>query len=425
MINLVFCIKSKESFRRIQNTLKIDNNLELEEFISNLEVLQSNITIKHYDIAVVDEKLSWKEEALDVLNKKGANIILFKGNFKKSISEIYDKIPKEHSEESALNKKNKETEILTPYPNTNYYKNPAIQILEENPTTTEPPLFNGIENKLIIVGSLSHGAGSTFLSMNLAKALTDLKIRASVIEPPINDPTLFYYLGLDKKLATKCTDNTFYSYPHLISGGLKPPKNKETIIDNIVWLIQNPLEGTIENWDHLKTIMLIDSSRRSPINIIDAGINYEHESIEPLISGSDLLLIVINPLAHELSKNKEKIEELIRLKKNNLSVEFIINKYTPAITKKDLSAYFKNTALIYIPAIETRYIQESAGKSAIPLTHPKIGEKLFNPISEIVKNIIPVDVLKESIKTNYLNEGNIINKLKEKIKGLKSIFANS
>ena len=377
------------------------------------------------DIAVVDEKLSWKEEALDVLNKKGIQIILFKGNFKKSISEIYDKIPKIYNEELTLNKKEKNTEILEPLPKLNYFKNSAIQAIEENPVKENSPLFNGIENKLIIIGSLSQGAGSTFLSINLAKALTDLKIRTSVIEPPINEPNLFYYLGLDKKLSAKCTDNTFFSYPHLISWGIKPPKNKETIIEDIVWLIQNPLEGPIENWDHIKTKMLLESSKRSPVNIIDAGINYEHESMEPLLLNADLLLIVVNPLYYKLRKNKEKIENILKLKKKGLSVEFIINYYTPAITKKDLSAYFKNTPLIYIPAIETRYIQESANKSAIPLTHPKISEKLFNPISETVKSIIPVEVLNESIKTSYLNEGNIINRLKEKIKGSKSIFTTS
>lgn len=39
----VFCIKSKESFRRIQNTLKIDSNLELEEFICH-----SSLALNHH-----------------------------------------------------------------------------------------------------------------------------------------------------------------------------------------------------------------------------------------------------------------------------------------------------------------------------------------------------------------------------------------
>ncbi|MCX6383548.1 MAG: hypothetical protein NTV16_03550 [Actinobacteria bacterium] len=41
--------------------------------------------------------------------------------------------------------------------------------------------YKVLENKLIIIGALSKGAGSTSLSVNLVKALTDLKIRTSVI----------------------------------------------------------------------------------------------------------------------------------------------------------------------------------------------------------------------------------------------------
>lgn len=169
--------------------------------------------------------------------------------------------------------------------------------------------------------------------------------------------------------------------------------------------------------------MLLDFSRRSPINIIDAGINYEHESIKPFISDVDMLLIAVNPLPAELNKNKNKIEKLIKLKKEGLPIEFVINHYTPAITKKDLSIYFKTTPIIYIPVVETRYIQESANKYKIPINHPQISEKLFVHISEIVKNIIPLDILKETIKNQSLNDENIIYNIKEKIAGLKSVFS--
>jgi len=136
-----------------------------------------------------------------------------------------------------------------------------------------------------------------------------------------------------------------------------------------------------------------------------------------------MFLIVINPFPAELNKNKDKIEKLLKLKKEGLPIEFIINHYTPAVIKKELSAYFKTTPIIYIPAIETRYIHESAYKYKIPLTHPQISEKLFNPLSEIIKNIIPLDILKENIKNQSLNDENIIYRIKEKVAGLKSIFS--
>ncbi|MCX6383506.1 MAG: hypothetical protein NTV16_03340 [Actinobacteria bacterium] len=284
-------------------------------------------------------------------------------------------------------------------------------------------IYKALENKLIIIGGLSKGAGSTFLSVNLAKALTDLKIRTSVIEPPLDEPYLFYYLGIDKALSIKCMENNFYSYPHAIDNGQKIIKNMGTIIDDIIWIMPSPFENKIESWDHIKMLMLLDAARRSPINIIDVGTNYEHESIESILSGADMFLIAVNPLPAELNKNKSNIERLIKLKKEGLPIEFVINHYTPAITKRALSEYFKTTPLIYTPAVETRYIQECANKYKIPITHPQISEKLFAPISEIIKNIIPLDILKETIKNQSLNDENIIYRIKEKIAGLKSVFS--
>jgi len=425
MINIVFCIKSKESFKRIVNTLKIDNNFELEDFTPNLETLQENAVIKDYDIAVVDEKLTWLDSALDLLNKKGVKIVLFKGDFKKTISDIYSKIPKDKNDLEKSHKENSPKNSLISFDKLHYIKKEAFSKNEESLLSKNTnPAYPVLENKLIITGSLSKGAGSTFLAINLAKAFTDLKIRTSVIEPPIDEPYLFYYLGIDKKLSIKCMQNSFYSYPHAIDSGSNILKNMETVIDNIIWIIPSAFENKIENWDYIKMLMLLDFSRKSPINIIDAGINYDHESIEPFISDADILLIAVNPLPIELSKNKDSIEKLIKLKKEGLPVEFIINYFSPAVSKKELSEYFKNIPLIYIPAVETRFIQECAYKNNIPINHPHISEKLFLPISEIIKNIIPLGILKETIKSQSFNEENMIYRLKEKITGFKSVFTS-
>lgn len=112
--------------------------------------------------------------------------------------------------------------------------------------------YKALENKLIIIEGLSKGAGSTFLSVNLAKALTGLKIRTSVIEPPLDEAYLFYYLGIDKKLSIKCTQNSFYSYPHAIDNKSKIIKNKEIIIDDIIWIIASAFENKIEGWYYIK-----------------------------------------------------------------------------------------------------------------------------------------------------------------------------
>ena len=85
------------------------------------------------------------------------------------------------------------------------------------------------------------------------------------MEPPIDEPYLFYYLGIDKALSIKCVENNFYSYPHVIDNGQKIIKNMETIIDNIIWIMPSPFENKIESWDHIKMLMLLDAARKSPV----------------------------------------------------------------------------------------------------------------------------------------------------------------
>jgi len=324
MINIVFCIKSKQSYKRIANTLKIDENFELEDYISNLETLQESISIKQYDLAIIDEKLTWKEQALDLFNKAGTKIVLFKGDFKKTICKIYDDIPKSEIEEE---KKRKEK-----VPDYNGAKYKKISHTEANEPTKENNKTNktinqytGIENKLIIICSLSRGAGSTFLTLNLAKALTDLKIRTSIIEPPLTKPYYYYHLNLDEKLKLANPGAVFPSIPHIIDNGYMPPKDSEIIIDDIVWAITDPQKPRINNWDEEKMIQLIYSVKKAPISLVDIGYHIDHKSTEVLLSYADMVLLVINPDPVALKQEKEKLEELISLKKKGLPIEFIIN----------------------------------------------------------------------------------------------------
>jgi len=205
MINLICCIKSHESFSRIYNTFKDDNNFELEGFTEDFEKVQENITVSQYDLAVVDEKLLWKDSVLDLFNKKDIKIIIFKGDFRKTINDIYKLFPKLEEAKELLKKekstlKNKESDSKE-------IKYILKEKLVERKVKVDVPayreIYKGIENKLIIVTSLSKKAGSTFLSINLAKALSGLKIRTSIIEPPIDRPYLFDYIGIDGKESRK------------------------------------------------------------------------------------------------------------------------------------------------------------------------------------------------------------------------------
>ncbi len=425
MINLICCIKSQESFSRIANTFKDDNNFELEDFIEDFEKVQENITVSQYDLAVIDEKLPWKDPALDLFNKKDIKIIIFKGDFRKTTGDIYKLFPVIEEAKELLKKGDPQSKHGEA--GNQQVKYIVKEKLVEKEVKVDVPIYKevykGIENKLIIVTGLSKKAGSTFLSTNLAKALSGLKIRTSVIEPPIDTPYLFDYIGLDGKLDTSGPEYNFYSYPHVINNGVKPLRGMEAIIDDIIWIIPDSRMETIENWDSLKMMKLLYTSKRAPISIVDVGNNIDHESVDSILTSADMILAVINPQPIELKQNKDKLEILLKLKKERYPIEFVINFYNSGINRKELSRYLKTTPTIFIPAINSEHIYKAGYKNKIPLDYLEVEEQLFKPLSDIIKNIIPLGLFKETLKDkSSYKDSNIIHKLKEKLLRLRDFF---
>ena len=422
MINLICCIKSPESFSRIYDTFKEDNNFSLEDFVKDFEKIQENITIKQYDLAVIDEKLPWKDPALDLFNKKGTKIIIFKGDFRKTINDVYKLFPileeaKEHLKKREPQSKHGKVSDQK----IKYIVKEKLAEKEANPgTPVYKEIYKGIENKLIIVTGLSKKAGSTFLSINLAKALSGLKIRTCIIEPPIERPYLFDYLGIDGEASP---EHDFYSYPHIINNGTKPLRDMEAILDDIIWIIPDSRINIIENWDSLKMMKLLYASKRAPISIVDIGTNIEHESIDPILTSADMILAVINPQPIELKQNKDRLETLLKLKKEGYPVEFVINFYNNSINRKVLSNYLNISPSIFIPAISHEHIYKAGYKNKIPLDYPEVEEQLFKPLSAIIKSIIPLGLFRETLKDrSSFNGSNIIQTLKEKLTNFKSLF---
>ena len=425
MINLICCIKSPESFSRIYDTFKEDNNFSLEDFVKDFEKIQENITIKQYDLAVIDEKLPWKDPALDLFNKKGTKIIIFKGDFRKTINDVYKLFP--ILEEAKEHLKKREPQSKHGKVSDQKIKYIVKEKLAEKEANLGTPvykeIYKGIENKLIIVTGLSKKAGSTFLSINLAKALSGLKIRTSIIEPPIDNPYLFDYLGIDGKFDTASSEYNFYSYPHVINNGIKPLRDMEAIIDDIIWIIPDSRINIIDNWDSLKMMKLLYASKKAPISIVDIGTSIEHESIDPILTSADMILAVINPQPVELKQNKDRLETLLKLKKEGYPVEFVINFYNSSINRKVLSNYLNISPSIFIPAINHEHIYMAGYKNKIPLDYPEVEEQLFKPLSGIIKNIIPLELFRETLKDkSSFNSSNIIQIIKERFASLKNLL---
>jgi hypothetical protein len=303
----------------------------------------------------------------------------------------------------------------------------------------QPPVE--ISNKLIVVVNLSKRAGATFVTLNLAKALSELDISTAVIETPLDKPYIFDTVGLEQKLEETEEEGSlkFYSYQHVIIDGKEVEKNKETIVDKISWIVSDPRRSLIKetkcehreclgdlcrekqcknrSWDYFKMMQLIYASKAA-INIIDCGSYYHHESVKPVLSQADMVLVVVDPLPAEIMQNEDILSELLEMKKSEFPIEFIFNRWNEGVDKKKLLKFIfskenKNEEgpLCYIPSIEAKYISKAIYDCQIPYSNKEIKEQLKKPLEQIIKKVVPEELLlakkkyeKISFKNKFLKK---------------------
>lgn len=253
---------------------------------------------------------------------------------------------------------------------------------------------NGVQKefpaKLILVANLSKRAGSTFVTVNLAKYLSNLGLATNVLELPF-EPYIFDYIGLEQYLGDVESKNppNHHSYPHLILEGSKIDKEKEVIFHSINWMVTDPRLPLIDKnmWEYQHMIKFLYSSRKANITIIDIGDYFEHKSVEAIIDEADLILIIVDPMPSEIMNNRTKLENILSAK-SELPYEFVINRFTKGVNKKELLSALQVEPLAFIPAINLSYIHTSVYECNIPYSYQEVKNQLEKPLENITAKII-------------------------------------
>lgn len=198
---------------------------------------------------------------------------------------------------------------------------PEIKIIKEYK-------FIKAKNNIAVI-NLSQGAGSTFMSLNLAYILKDKKVDASLIEIP--------------------SDNMKADISNIICEDFE--SSSKTIIKNGIRFYVNNSEK-MRDWSQKDIIEYISSiSKENNMNIYDIGSQVLNENIHFLFNVIDVAIIVIDPMPYQLLQAEERIKAIKNLEEKNLNVIYIINKYIKDLSKKDIEKYLQVKISSCIPFI--------------------------------------------------------------------------
>lgn len=186
-----------------------------------------------------------------------------------------------------------------------------------------------LPRKLIIVGSLYAGAGSTFVSLAIARVLNHYGIPHALVENILNEPSLFtlffgernappdYKYAVDKAYL-ETTDNT----PLWMNGHSE--------------LYPLPPDGCVKVWSKELNYKLLYSIAQ-PIIVLDVSHHWEDPMVIDLCRQADEVVVVAGPSLTRLniSSTFEHIQSLTDLQNEGKSVQCIANRLAPFSAQKE------------------------------------------------------------------------------------------
>jgi len=404
---IICCLNIKESYARITNHFKGHPYIGFEEFIGDIDEVKNKSLYKRWQLAVVDKKLPWFSEAVKFFSKNKIDIIYFDDDYSEVISSIGRMVP-EPAEDNASTGGGEVTDNLNKEYKIKYIEKPTTKVVEKK-------IYTSLEKKLIIVCGLSRCAGSTTITLSLAKYLSGLGIQPSVIEPPLSSPAIFNWIGIEDRLdgSGKDGSGSFYSYPHEISNGNRTKGRAEYVSSGILWIVSDDRKEEVRQWDYDKMLKLIYASGTTPITLIDIGDNIFHESVKPLISIVDQVLVVIDPFPTSCKVSSARLSELLKLKGEGYPVNFIINKWNNGVDRDEFLSFLGVKPLAFIPAIDLSILYKANCKYEIALGYREVYEVMEGPLKKISSLFIPKDFSGTISKGKRTKKGffNIIKKL--------------
>lgn len=286
------------------------------------------------------------------------------------------------------------------------------------------PANKTLSSKLIIIGSLSPRAGSSFVTVNLAAAASELGQETAIIEFPANIPYLYDALFMRNKIP-----GSYVSWPHEIKRGNLFNRKHIFKENNINWIVLDPVQHSILDWTLDNMIYLIYCIKQIPFVFLDVSTNWLHPSLNSLLGQADHMFLVLDPdpalidrttldydetIPMDCLPQETKIVQLLAdLKFNDLvDIQVIVNKYTGLPDENQLCLPF--SPLAFIPHIDPSFVYKSLWDGQLLYHDTQMKELLGPKFSPILKKVTSLD--KTSIQPDKVG---LIERIKAAYKSLK------
>lgn len=249
----------------------------------------------------------------------------------------------------------------------------------------------GFKEKLKIgILGISTGAGASFMTMSLAKALSNMK-RGMVTVVELGGASIYDSMGMDKRFAGR---NFFCFYDAVEKG--ESIKGKSNMDEGINWVLRVPGEKNSE-YNLAYKLRIINNAvgdfilcdfSGEPIFMEGAkkedGENWK--ALKLLLDDMDHLIIIVDPMPSKMMSGY-KILQRLRANDIHLPVTYVINKNNAGVNKKEMTEFLRIRRFTSVPYVDPEGVYQAEYTCKSPYSVEDVQKKISEPLEQIIATI--------------------------------------
>jgi serine/threonine protein kinase len=242
-------------------------------------------------------------------------------------------------------------------------------------------------DKLIVIGGLFAGVGTTFTAITLARILHALQIPNALVEQPTIEPDLYMLLYGDRHAPSP------YSFP---SEHIRDPSSTYPtpwINGFTTWAPIHP-DGFQGNWQASHAFKLLHMIKK-PIVLWDVSTQWEHPAVQELCHCADEIIVIVDssPGKCDRPSSRKYIQQFESYKQRGKKVHYIANGALPAQFRKEWLESLPTSPLCTIPEIPRSDVMQAVWKGDCIQDQPKYLSIFYEALKPFLSEILPNESL--------------------------------
>lgn len=359
-MRFVIGVRSDVAYGLLTKLINHQATLPKAEFqkrnVENLRDLEDAIEFYDADVYIIDMHLEDAEVMIDTLKQSEREYVLIENDVKEVLPVLIERYGVvEEKTEIYYEREEKEQVII------------QEKIIEKEVIRTA---YQAIPSKVVVVGSLYRGAGSTTLATNIARMVAKRGIDVSYVEHPLIQPYMFDYLQIIADEDNPYTDISM----EIKEEGITRSKRESWIKHGIKWHVIDSRKPTLSTFSY-ENLLVLSHAIQSNVLIIDISDRWLDPEIQKYLFMADSILVCIEPdpikydrslySVGDFKPHERKIMDYLTENKELSHFELVLMKNVKGIDIKLVKEMLHKKPVATIPFIPYQDMQKALFKSQL------------------------------------------------------------